>query len=1175
MAKIKKGYKRMDSVNNTIAKLVMTLLVRNEEDIVRYNIDFHLSKGVDFIIATDNGSTDSTRDILREYEEKGVLHLIDEKNHNHNQAEWNNRMAGIARSQYGADIIFHCDADEFWYPRSGKLKDEISNRPEDILVVDVVNVLLEDKGGEEAFPEDTKFAVVNPVVSMDYQKESRMTNMFYFKYPSKVIFTPRKKVLLVSQGNHTVTNKDDSITEGKSQDIVIYHYPIRSKAHFFQKTIFGGSAYENSDIHSKDTGFHTRRWYASYKEGLLDEEYKKLILHKGDVDKLMTEGFIEEVDFNNVILGHENKDNRWRYFNRKFEYEDMFHDFNWPWAGHKRFAYDLVRNNMPQTIVELGTHKGTSFFSFCQAVKDAHYDAQLYAIDTWKGDEHAGFYGDDVFVEFQEMKEKYYGSLKIKLLRKTFDEAAADFKNDAIDLLHIDGLHTYEAVKHDFESWFPKVRKDGIILLHDIFITRDNFGIYKLWEELKRKYETIEFYHSYGLGVLFKNATRYRSFIDKERQWQIRYSYIAEDKKNGEIGNSLANFGDSLSSRDNQIVDLNRSLVENAEQITELNQAVAERDVSVANLIAERAHILSSTSWKITRPLRFIRSNFINNPYFLFRKLISDSVRKIWITLPLSAHRKISLKNNAFKYLPFLFRWTKAYRDWVAMTGNAVIAERDGQITSLRHALDERDEQIAGFNEALSERDAAAALVNRMENSFSWRLTRPLRFIARVYRQWLRADRQRLIKFARRMYHRMPLPFKFKVWLKAVYLKQQTMMDQNTVGSLIQDWNPLLGMAEIAGQYDPSHPWFLVVDLFFPSPDKDSGSVRMSGILSLLREQGFLLTFAADSGEEQNRYRQELQKQGIETLQGYSAIIEHLGQHGGKYRYVVLSRPDIAFRYLPAVRAFALNSEVVYDTVDLHWVRMEREMEISGDYNLKEQVTYYHRIELLNAACSDMVLAITPEEKARLLEEQPDTRVEILPNIHDPLPLVTPFDQRKGLMFIGGFWHKPNEDAVHYFVDQILPLVITAIPDIVFYIIGSNMPLSIKSLCSKHVEPLGYIADVQPYFSSCRVFVAPLRYGAGMKGKIGQSIAYGLPVVTTTIGAEGMGLVDGQHMLLADTPGAFADAVSRLYFESDLWHRLSANALGHLQKHYSMAATQRRLDAIFPLPEAVRGINAA
>ena len=101
-------------------KLVMTLLVRDEEDIVRYNIDFHLKKGVDFIIATDNGSIDGTKDILREYEERGVLHLIDEKEQDFQQAAWVNRMGRIAREQYGADILFHCDADEFWLPRSGK-----------------------------------------------------------------------------------------------------------------------------------------------------------------------------------------------------------------------------------------------------------------------------------------------------------------------------------------------------------------------------------------------------------------------------------------------------------------------------------------------------------------------------------------------------------------------------------------------------------------------------------------------------------------------------------------------------------------------------------------------------------------------------------------------------------------------------------------------------------------------------------------------------------------------------------------------------------------------------------------------------------------------------------------------------------------------------------------------
>lgn len=178
----------------------MTLFVRNEEAIVRYNIDFHLNKGVDFIIAMDNGSTDSTRKILREYENKGLLLLINEKTCNNNQAEWNNRMAEIARGQYGADIIFHCDADEFWYPRSGNLKDEIFNRPEDVLNVDVINILLTNRGGNESFPDDTRFAVVNPIVAADYIEETKKTNLFYFKYPSKVIFKPAKKCSLFLRG---------------------------------------------------------------------------------------------------------------------------------------------------------------------------------------------------------------------------------------------------------------------------------------------------------------------------------------------------------------------------------------------------------------------------------------------------------------------------------------------------------------------------------------------------------------------------------------------------------------------------------------------------------------------------------------------------------------------------------------------------------------------------------------------------------------------------------------------------------------------------------------------------------------------------------------------------------------------------------------------------------------
>lgn len=576
-------YHRESEIANQ-SKLVMTLLVRNEEDIIRYNIDFHLSKGVDFIIATDNGSTDSTRNILKEYEERGVLHLIDEKTHNHNQAEWNNRMARIACDQYAADIIFHCDADEFWYPRSGNLKDEISNRPEDILNVDVIHILLVDKGGDEAFPEDTRFAVVNPIVAKNYIEETKAVNFFYFKNPSKVIFKPIKKMLLVSQGNHTVTNKDDSIMEGKSEDIVIYHYPVRSKTQFFQKTIFGGSAYEKNAFHKKDDGFHKRRWYASYNKGLLDEEYKKLIITDVEVGNLLRDGFIEDIDFKDIILGYEKDKGMWRYYNRKFEYEDMFRDFYWPWSGHKYFAYDLIRNVKPKIIVELGTHKGTSFYSFCQAVKDARYDASLYSVDTWRGDEHAGFYDDNVFKEVQEIKEKCYSSLKIKLLRKRFDEAVGEFDNNSIELLHIDGLHTYTAVKHDFETWFPKVKKEGIILLHDIFISRDDWGVYKFWEELKSKYKTIKFHQSYGLGVLFKDSARYQTYIDKEREWQMRYFHIAEDKKNENIRKSLKN--------------LERSLAERDVQINNLNQWALRLDQQLKQ-------VLQSRSWKITRPLRF------------------------------------------------------------------------------------------------------------------------------------------------------------------------------------------------------------------------------------------------------------------------------------------------------------------------------------------------------------------------------------------------------------------------------------------------------------------------------------------------------------------------------------------------------------------------------------------
>jgi hypothetical protein len=172
------------------------------------------------------------------------------------------------------------------------------------------------------------------------------------------------------------------------------------------------------------------------------------------------------------------------------------------WSGHLAFAHDLIMIIRPKLIVELGTHWGESYFTFCQTVAQDGLDSICYAIDNWRGEEHSGYYGEEVFADVVRYNEQFYRSFSY-LLRTDFDESLSKFENQSIDLLHIDGLHTYDAGSHDFRSWIPKVRPGGIVLLHDICARHVDFGIWQLWDELKAEFsETFEFHHSWGLGVL-------------------------------------------------------------------------------------------------------------------------------------------------------------------------------------------------------------------------------------------------------------------------------------------------------------------------------------------------------------------------------------------------------------------------------------------------------------------------------------------------------------------------------------------------------------------------------------------------------------------------------------------------------------------------------------------------
>jgi len=221
----------------------------------------------------------------------------------------------------------------------------------------------------------------------------------------------------------------------------------------------------------------------------------------------------------------------WKFYPSSFKYEQMYIDLGGPWAGHKYFGYDLVRNFKPKKIVELGTHLGCSLFSFAQAVQDEKLNTQLDAIDTWQGDKHAGAYDELIFSKVKEIKKACYPKVKIHLIRKTFDEASREYPNNSIDLLHIDGLHDYKMVKHDYETWFNKVKKDGIILLHDTAVKKWGFGVYKLFEEIQKDLETIEFDYSHGLGVVFKDPQVYQELKDIASFLPFYYSLRAEKEQ--------------------------------------------------------------------------------------------------------------------------------------------------------------------------------------------------------------------------------------------------------------------------------------------------------------------------------------------------------------------------------------------------------------------------------------------------------------------------------------------------------------------------------------------------------------------------------------------------------------------------------------------------------------------
>jgi len=232
------------------------------------------------------------------------------------------------------------------------------------------------------------------------------------------------------------------------------------------------------------------------------------------------------------------------------------------WLEHAPFAFWLVDALRPRTLVELGTHGGFSYFTFCEAVQRGMLDTRCYAIDTWTGDEHAGFYGEEVFGEVASHNARRYAAFST-LLRSTFDAAASHFSDGTIDLLHIDGRHFYEDAKHDFETWQPKLSAAAIVLFHDVNVRERGFGVFRLWEELRARYPHFEFLHGHGLGVLAMGTHLPASLRDL-------FAAAAEPETTTHIRTAYARLGTavSLSLREHELVEKVEDIAAKAEGLT-------------------------------------------------------------------------------------------------------------------------------------------------------------------------------------------------------------------------------------------------------------------------------------------------------------------------------------------------------------------------------------------------------------------------------------------------------------------------------------------------------------------------------------------------------------------------------------------------------------------------------
>jgi GT2 family glycosyltransferase/glycosyltransferase involved in cell wall biosynthesis len=381
-------------------------------------------------------------------------------------------------------------------------------------------------------------------------------------------------------------------------------------------------------------------------------------------------------------------------------------------------------------------------------------------------------------------------------------------------------------------------------------------------------------------------------------------------------------------------------------------------------------------------------------------------------------------------------------------------------------------------------------------------------------------------------------------------------------------WAGRLGLAPTPAAFGtatfvlPGQRRIVIIDSAIATPNEDAGSVILMEIIERLKRLGYLIVLGVQETPELRDERvRALERCGIQVVRApyYRSIVEYISVHEGQFDLVLMVRHAVAEQVLPQIKGLATRVPTILLNPDLHYLRTAREAEVRADEGLARRAAEDKAWELGVIAQVDATLTHSEMELELLRAELPGKHVVLLPWIVRPASVVPAFEARHGVLFVGNFAHPPNADSIVHFVRTMWPKLRERLPDITLRIVGARPPIEIRSLAGDGVAVAGHVDDLTDEYDRARIAIAPLRFGAGFKGKVAHAMAAGLPSVISPVAAEGMGLADGRTCLIAQPGTDFVDAIVRLHDSAELWNLISANGQRFVAAKWSPEQAETRL----------------